>query len=193
MKYVYIEAANNKQPEYKFLQTYADSVGLKDIEFKPVGGKDNLKNLKNELLKQQLENNVVAILFDADSIQNRGGYSNRIREINDELSNIGVRASIFLWPNNRDDGDFETMLDNIVRRDIHKEFFDCFEDYEKCVAKSYNVPNLKGKLHTFVTAQKGLTNQQKKNISSDWFFDNGSLWNLSSPYLNPLKDFLLSL
>ena len=48
-----------------------------------------------------------------------------------------------------------------ARRDLHPVFFDCFEDYEKCVSgvkdsngqAIYNVPNLKGKLHTYMSAQ----------------------------------------
>lgn len=44
--------------------------------------------------------------------------------------------------------------------DLHPVFFDCFEDYEKCVTgvkdehglPLYNTPNLKGKLHTYKNA-----------------------------------------
>lgn len=194
MKYIYIEAKDNHQPEYNFLSTYIKHIGLNNIVLVPVDGKDNLPNQEVQLRQNFLEGNVAAILFDADEPGNKGGFSIRFPEIESKLRKMQITASIFLWPNNHDDGNFEVMLENIVRTDLHPIFFDCFRDYEECVKYQYNVPNRKGKFHTFVTAQKGLSNAQRSRIGrGDWLFSDPNLWNLDSPYLEPLRIFLLNL
>lgn len=89
-------------------------------------------------------------------------------------------------------------MEKAVRRDLHTAFFDCFEDYEKCVSgikdkngvSRYNVPNLKGKLHTYMTAQKLSRKLRDKLGSGDWLFDESDYWNLDVDALQPLKDFL---
>ena len=85
-----------------------------------------------------------------------------------------------------------------ARRDLHPVFFDCFEDYEKCVSgvkdangqTLYNVPNLKGKLHTYINAQKLSGRSRNKLGSGDWLFDNNDYWDLYVVALQPLKDFM---
>lgn len=194
MKYVYIEAKDDHQPEYNFLLTFVKHIGLNDVVLVPVDGKDNLPNQEVQLKQNILEGNRVAILFDADNPNNNGGFSIRVLEINSKLKQMQIKAPIFLWPNNHDDGDFEMMLEHIVRADLHSIFFDCFHDYEECVKSQYNVPNRKGKFHTFVTAQKELSNAQRSRIGrGDWLFNDPNMWDLDSPYLKPLKNFMMSL
>ena len=194
MKYVYIEAKDDHQPEYNFLKVYAEHVGMHDIVFVPVNGKDNLPKQEIQLKQNLLENNHVAVLFDADEQENKGGFSQRLSTIQSQLEQMQVTAPVFLWPNNQDDGDFEMMLEHIVRADIHEVFFDCFRDYESCVALNYKTPNRKGKFHAFVTAQKGLSKSKRDKIGhGNWLFDDSSMWNLDTPYLAPLKAFLMGL
>ena len=54
----------------------------------------------------------------------------------------------------------------------------------------YNVPNLKGKLHTYMSAQKLSKKYRDRFGSGDWLFDNKNYWNLDVEALQPLKDFL---
>ena len=76
-------------------------------------------------------------------------------------------------------------------------FFDCFEDYERCVSsvkdsngrQFYNVPNLKGKLHTYMSAQRLNSKQRSRLGSGDWLFDDSRFWNLNIVELQPLKDY----
>lgn len=194
MKYVYIEAKDDHQPEYNFLEVYANYIGISDIKFIPINGKDNLSKMENHMHQNRLEGNSIAILFDADAPSNNGGYAKRITEIQTQLLSIRISAPIFLWPNNQDDGDFEVMLEKVVRQDEHRLFFDCFHDYESCVASKYKIPNRKGKFHTFISAQKGLCKKQRDLIGrGNWLFEDNTLWNLESDYLESLKNFLLSL
>lgn len=89
-------------------------------------------------------------------------------------------------------------MESAARRDLHKVFFDCFEDYEKCVSgvkdklgqPLYNTPNLKGKLHTYMNAQK-LSNKLRRRLGSgDWLFSKTDYWDLHADALRPLIDFL---
>ena len=89
-------------------------------------------------------------------------------------------------------------MDRIARRDLHISWFDCFEDYEKCIAgikntngqSSYNIPNLKGKLHTYISSMN-LSAKERNNLGGgNWLFENEQYWDLSSNELNPIVNFL---
>ena len=68
---------------------------------------------------------------------------------------------------------------------------DCFSDYEACLGSQYISPNLKGKLHTYISFMKKLTGGQRKKLGQgEWLFDREEFWDLKSPYLQPLVDFL---
>lgn len=193
MKYVYIEAHDEKTPEYVFLRTFLEYYGIDSVTIVPINGKDNLKNLQSKMMQNQLEGDAVCVLFDADETANGGGYAVRREVINKTLEQMGIRdVDLFLWPNNQDDGDFEMMLEHIVKRGEHSLFFDCFGDYEKCVASKYKTPNRKSKFHTFISSQKDLNKKQRDKLGSgNWLFDDSRFWNIDSNYLEVLKDFLM--
>lgn len=191
---IYIEANDEKVPEYNFLKLYIEHLGL-GMKVQPIAGKDNLDFLSAKLHADVFSGNKPVILFDADELRNGGGYAARMAHITQFLANEGLGGvPVFLWPNNHDDGDFETMLENIVQKQLHPVFFDCFEDYEHCVAGKYTVPNRKSKLHTFINAQPGLSNSQKKKLGhGNWLFNDKNYWDWDAAYLQPLRDFLINL
>lgn len=195
-KIIYIEAANKNVPETHFLESYIEHIGLNDISIIPIDGKGNLSFTCQKIIDDLAEGNKPVILFDADGKWNNGGYKVTMDVINDTIRNNGIneKLDVFLWPNNRDDGDLEMMLENIVQRDKHKLFFDCFNDYEICVSKQYDIPNRKGKFHTFMNSHKELSSEIKKKFGKGkWLFSNKNYWNWDAPYLTPLCDFLKGL
>ena len=201
MNKIFIEAENNKTPEHNFLKALIDLYfPTKDIDIICIGGIGNLFNEANKnQISQALEvGERVLILIDADTVTKGYGFEKRKAEIDQNMHMLKFSIPYFIYPNNKDDGDVETLMESAARRDLHQVFFDCFEDYEKCMSgvkdKSgqplYNTPNLKGKLHTYMNAQK-LSNKLRNRFGKgDWLFNNTNYWDLNVVALQPLKDFL---
>lgn len=189
---IFIESKNSQTPEYNFINTLLNvfDYDILQYEIVPLNGKDTLHLAKNQFIQNTAEGGINLIIFDADNSANGGGYNKRKNELSTKLSELGIIADIYLWPDNHNDGDFETMLESIARKDLHEHFFACYNDYELCLGDKYLCPNRKGKLHTYVTAMKLSNNQRRKIGSGHWLFEDSKLWNLNSPLLDSLKKFL---
>ena len=193
---IFIEAKDNRTSEYHFVDDYVGKrLGIPKDEYsiESVNGWGNLKNMGPALRLSTLEGNKNLIIFDADTTQNDGGFEKRKKQILDILKELGADAELFLFPNNHDDGMFENLLKNIMVYDNHEQFFDCYNDYTKCLGDSYIHPNLKGEVFTYISSMKSLPNKTRKNLGhGDWLFTNKEYWNLDFDYLEPLKEFILS-
>lgn len=190
---IYLEAESAKVHEYVFVSTLMKHWGYDNSRFEivPVRGKDNLHNVKVKFDETTLEGGRNIVIFDADFPSNGGGYENRRVELLEKLHELGVYADLFLFPNNHDDGDVEVLLDTLARKDKHKRFFECFHDYECCLGKDYNSPDLKGKLYTYMTSQKAFSKRKISEIKSgQWKFDDTDYWDIDRETLNPLKTFI---
>ena len=189
---IFIESKNSQTPEYNFLETILRVFGYNSQPsiIVPLNGKDTLDLARNQFIQNTVEGGTNLIIFDADTAINGGGYNIRRQEIETKLRDLHIQADIFLWPDNFNDGDFETLLESIARKDLHERFFGCFNDYELCLGDEYLCPNRKGKLHTYITSMK-LTNKQRNKIGAGhWLFENKDLWDLDSVNLTALKKFL---
>lgn len=200
MNKIFIEAEGKKTPEYNFLKAFVDlHFPTKDIEFICIGGIGNLFNEVNinQMSQAQAVGDQILILIDADTVAKGYGFVKRKADIENDMQTLEISFPYFIYPNNQDDGEVETLMESVARRDLHPVFFDCFEDYERCVSGAkdkygnplYNTPNLKGKLHTYMNAQK-LSNKLRRGLGTgDWLFSNNYYWDLNSVVLQPLKDF----
>ncbi|EJB34210.1 hypothetical protein HPNQ4076_0455 [Helicobacter pylori NQ4076] len=150
----------------------------------------------------------MCIIFDADkkeSQESDAGFDNKLKYIREKFKEKRIdfpREQIFLFPNNKDDGDLETLLLKIAN---HKEFINCFEGYLDCIKKTEHykpIKNIrKNKWYAYLEALGLEYLYTKKNI-----FDNigGKVKNeyeedyeklkkaikFESELLIPLKDFL---
>ena len=201
MTKIFIEAEDKTTPEHNFLKTIVDlHFHDKEVDFRCIGGIGNLFNEKNinQISQSKEVEEQVLILIDADTVAKGFGFAKRKAEIEKDMQTLKLSVPYFIYPNNNDDGEVETLMESAARRDLHQVFFDCFEDYEKCVSgvkdKSgealYNTPNLKGKLHTYMNTQKLNNKLRRKLGSGDWLFNNTNYWDLNAASLQPLKDFL---
>lgn len=191
----FIESKNDKTQEFNFLQAYLNHIGIAadKVEFVHEDGKDNIRLDKNKFLEAQTENKTNIILFDADKDRSTKAMLDKFL-----TDNPDIQASYFLFPNNEEDGNVETLLDKILLKDKFEGFFGCFNDYEACIKGQkdddgntlYSTPNLKGKLYTFFTSLQLSKSKMKEVKRGNWLFNETGYWDFDSPYLKPLKDFL---
>ncbi len=118
-----------------FLEVYLyflEDFPIKNFKVKDVTGKDNLSKRLLEI--EQYAKTL--IIFDADK-----DYESNKKEILKVVSKTKQTISeeqIFLFPNNQDDGDLETLLLEIAK---HDEFLKCFEGYLECLkSKEHHGP-----------------------------------------------------
>ncbi|AEN18080.1 DUF3226 domain-containing protein [Helicobacter pylori] len=207
---IYTEGKSDKN----FLSWYLDVWKNEDhFDIIHVEGKDKLfsdefcERIKNILKNKNQEYRRVCIIFDADikkeNKESDAGFDNKLKYIREKFKEKGIdfpKEQIFLFPNNQDNGDLETLLLEIAK---HDEFLKCFEGYLECIKskKHYEpIKNIrKNMLYAYLEAL-GLENLTKIDI-----FDNeGKIKNkyeenyrrlkeaidFNSESLIPLKNFL---
>ena len=201
MNTIFIEAEKKDTAEHYFLTALMTKY-FPDVKYEliPMAGVANLFNEANlNLLRSKAAEgiNCMAIL-DADTVEKGWGFVKRKADVEKNQQQQCVTFPFFLYPDNGSDGDVEHLMENLARQDLHPTFFSCFKQYEMCVGgdvdaeghQRYNTPDLKGKLHTYMSAQK-LSNAQRKRLGrGDWMFDDLNYWDLSREAVQPLVDFL---
>ena len=192
MTYIFLETGKPATSEAVFIKTLIENLGYNissnKVEF--VNGYKNLVNVIPTIKARCAEGRKVIIIFDADSPGNNGGYETRKKEIEEVLEENNAQAELFLFPNNEEDGDFETLLEYLIQKEKHAQMLDCYADYETCLGNDYVHPNLKGKNFTYISAMKMSSSKRRKLGNGEWMFDNAEYWSLESDYLKPLKEFL---
>ncbi len=198
-----LEAKSKDTPEAHFFNAlvkhyYSKALVDKDYHVIYANGKDNLPYLVPTFRSNTEAGILNVLIFDADFPETGGGYATRRKELQDKQSELGIIFGLFLYPNNHDDGDVETLMEGIACKDKHRRFFCCFNKYEECISQEkdnegqqkYLIPNRKGKLHTYINSMR-LNNKQKRNLGKgDWLFENPEYWDLESDVVRPLISFL---
>jgi hypothetical protein len=173
--------------------------GVSKIKVRGLNGWTDIQNVHSEFIPNTTnEEGVNLIIFDADTVENEGGFAKRKQEIEDK--NKGLSYEIFLFPNNQDDGALEELLENIIVNN-NKPIFDCWDGYEQCLrsktiagrAKPLTTPAKKSKIYAYLSALLDNSKKQQdlaKDPNRD--YNNAEHWNLDAEYLKPLKDFLLA-
>ncbi len=180
--------------DQKFFKDYFNFLSSKDIRFKDVfkiieiGGKDNLKN-RIATIKENMEQHIPTLLiFDADSVENEGGFEKRCSEIEDFRKEKELNFEYFLLPNHKDDGDLENLLEKITNSD-NNEIFSCWGKYEKCLenieikGKKLKLPARKTKMYAYLEVLNGNPSYEKRD------YTDSEHWNLENEFLKPLKKF----
>ncbi len=111
---------------------FQEKFPIKNFKVQNVNGKDNLSKRLPEIEKYDK----TLIIFDADK-----NYESNKKEILKVVSKTTIlEEQIFLFPNNQDDGDLETLLLKIAK---HEEFINCFESYLDCIEKKEHYKPIK--------------------------------------------------
>ena len=160
----------------KFLKDFISlkyNVLLTDNQIIETGGwtKIHSDGYDGEMIRNQMTQNsdnggTNILIFDADS-----DYKKRFRDIKEWKQSMSLDFDVFLWPNNSDKGDLETMLEKIINP-INSPIFDCWEDYERCLLTKnienrdipLTIPARKTKIYGYLEALLGESKSQKKKI-----------------------------
>ncbi len=185
-----------KTNEQHFMEQYVEHINdTAEVNIIGVGGKDHLPAFKNIMLDNTRSGGTNLVIFDCDYSVNGGGILNKRAWIEKIKRDNGVDFDYFFFPNNKDEGDFEVMLLNIINKE-HECILDCFDAFEMCISGHnndgkdiYESPNLKAKMYTYIATFK-MDDGGKSVKQGNWHFNDERYWNLDSPYLNPLKEFL---
>ncbi len=117
---IFVEGPSDKV----FLEVYLyflEDLPIKNFKVQNIEGKDNLSKRLLEIEKYDK----TLIIFDTDK-----DYESNKKEILSKTQQKITERQIFLFPNNQDDGDLETLLLEIAK---HDEFLKCFEGYLECI------------------------------------------------------------
>ncbi|MFT2735791.1 DUF3226 domain-containing protein [Helicobacter pylori] len=136
-----------------FLGWYLNFLECKDhFDVFDIEGKDKLisgefpKKIEKILKNKHQTYKQVCIIFDADkkeSQESDADFDNKLKHIREKFKEKGIdfpKEQIFLFPNNQDDGDLETLLLEIAN---HKEFINYFESYLDCIKKKEHYKPIK--------------------------------------------------
>lgn len=190
------ETTDEKDFVEKFIQHHFPKYKLsKDYEVFGTGGKDKLHKFQTILQENTFNGGINLVIYDADSHHNGGGYSKRKIHYNTHKKTLDIEFDLFLWANNHSDGDFETMLMQIILPK-HKGLIDSFNQYAKRIRRmsrgkiKYKIPGNKGCIHSYISAMPMKRKEKELFAKGYWGFENKDYWNLDSEYLLPLKKFL---
>jgi hypothetical protein len=186
-----------------FIKTYLKHLitkGLiteKEFDVIRVGGFTKLANTKNQFTENTDAGGINLLIFDADTVEKEGGYSTRIEYLQNQKSSLNITSHDFLFPNDNEDGDFETLLGMIIN-EKHRGLWECFTSYENCVSQYkdesdsyiYKLPIRKSRIYAYVDAFPKSNKKKEKFKKGELFFSDSEYWNLDSEYLKPLKEFL---
>lgn len=163
----------------KFLESYLKYLNIRNYtKIVAIGGKDNIVNHK-EFKKEDF-----IIIFDADDDYNESKIN-----IENQLEKLDIQNDkIFLFPNNKETGNLETLIEKIA---IHKEVLQCYENYESCIDYLINnkIPDLKHQTKKSKVFAYMSGFGFKNNIKAE-DFDLTPYVDFDNIYLNDLKNFL---
>jgi hypothetical protein len=147
---------------------------------------NTFKLIKSEINKEDY-NNIILIL-DADE-----NFDNSETLAQKYLTDLNM-TNFYLFPNNEEIGDLETILENIQ---VDKNIANCWSKFETCINESgegYTIPAKKSKIHTYLEVLNPNTNKGKDNCKErNRNYKDIAIWTLSdlkNPYILKLKTFL---
>lgn len=153
-------------------------------EIQQTFGKDSLIKFQTNFKQSSGRGVTNLVVFDAN-----GSYTKRLAELELKKVELDIQFETFLFPNDKDSGDFETLLEHIINPD-NAFILDCFDNFNQCVVTinpQLFTLNKKTKIHNYISvlvSDVALAKERNRD------YLNSEHWNLNSPELTPLYDFL---
>jgi len=153
----------------------------------------NSKNLNTKFEEIQDFKYKILVIQDADNSTkdpNNGGVELRLRFLNLIKKDLKINFETFLFPDNENDGDLETLLLKIVNKEQFNKSYDCYNKYSDCVKeisqKEFGDELLEEKnvVFNYFRTYNGMENAKEENRKySDEY------WRFTSKKLDTLKTF----
>jgi len=152
------------------------------------------QNLKTRIETASKKGIKTMVVLDADSQKKDhkfGGYERRINYLNHFKKENNIEFDVFLFPNNQEDGDLETLLLQIAHPEKYKPYFDCYEKYIHCLQTiadeqfSNELFEDKNKIYSYMRAYYGMQNAKEENRKYTPEF-----WNFTHKAILPFFDFI---
>lgn len=188
---IFVEGDSDK----KFIEDYISFLSIDEqlVRVEMLNGKDEDKFKKSQRLFEagsDLGRNLVIIDADYEDVANKKAHILNLKE------KIGINFDLFLFPDDINLGELETILKNIIHAHYQPFFDNCLKNFNDCVTElgvGLNGMSLKDQIYNYLCAHlsKQESDQRGPLISpSKMKYNNNRFWDLNSPYLNPLKNFL---
>lgn len=200
MNLIFIESGKPESNEFYFIKDIVFATCNQNLgehyDIVNVGGFTNLPVVKSKFLDHKSPDEKNLVIFDADYPETAGGFEDRKKNIRQYGKELEIEFELFLFPNNKANGIFETLLRNLVKPEYDK-LIQYFEQYETQVKEfnktleedTFASPDEKAKIYSYISAFKRSQKEQKTFKKDNWDFSNKRYWNLESDYLEPLKAF----
>lgn len=155
---------------------------------------DTAETIRKTIIKNTNDYGINIVIFDADN-----NFEDKKKEIEKWKTDFHLSFELFLFPNNRDNGTLENLLEEIIP-EKNRPISDCWEGYEKCLKsktiegreKPLTTPAKKTKIYGYLEALLGDSKREKVKIKEkERDYGNIDHWDLGAAYLNPLKEFLV--
>lgn len=152
--------------------------------------------VKSKFLDHKSPDEKNLVIFDADYPETAGGFEDRKKNIRQYGKELEIEFELFLFPNNKANGIFETLLRNLVKPEYDKliQYFEQYEtqvkEFNKTLEKTLLLLRMKKPKFTRIFRLLKRSQKEQKTFKKDnWDFSNKRYWNLESDYLEPLKAF----
>jgi hypothetical protein len=125
----------------------------------------------------------VLAIFDADD-----DFQSSKQNLENVFEEIKKNMDSFLFPNNKNTGELETLLENIATK---TDILDCWQSFEDCVKKknaTYTIPAKKSKIYTYLSISS--PDKDKENCKERNRNYKDDKWDLNHNDIQPLKTFL---
>ena len=178
---VFVEGSDDEH----FIRCLLKHMSVANVDTDRIGGGvSKLPSVAPQIQRRRDAGARIAVVLDANS-----DFEKRRAEFLRKKDELGLPINrFFLLPNNKDGGCLETLLEEMAIPD-HRVVYDCLKKYEDCLLSNgkYQLPNPKGRIYAYCEALN------IKPRPSERDYGDSEYWDLNTPALEPLKQFLCDL
>lgn len=178
---IFVEGKHDKE----FLEQYLKFLGYLNINVVSCGGNNLNKNIISKIQEYKDNDEKILLIFDADD-----DFGLTLERLKKESQDLLSDEDIFLFPNNFQNGELETLLFNIAKE---PQIHECFKKYKKCIENyildyGKNIHKKSSRYAYFEALGVSLSDDKTEKTQREQKYI--EIFDFSSRHLNFLKIFL---